>query len=199
MNIKNQTPHILPNNPDELQSIDLTSGESYVGQGALSLDYFPRICDEMASVTDLKPSQLHWEVSTWFEPREGGKPLQYMHLRLAVDLPLVCQGCFVPYMESIDSDRDYVLFDTEAEAYAWDMDEANHDAEDALVTSRTFDLIETIEDEILLSMPLAARHGPGECRADDLEKVSQLLKQADDQIKIEKPNPFAILKNLKKQ
>ena len=122
-----------------------------------------------------------------------------MHLRLALDMPLVCQGCFTPYMESLDSDRDYILFDTEDQAEAWDMDEENQDAEDALVASETFNLLETMEDEILLSMPLAARHPPGECRLNDLEKVAQLLKPADDQIKIDKPNPFAILKNLKKQ
>jgi uncharacterized protein len=199
MNSNKTTPHILPNNPKDLQSIDLKSGTTYLGQGALDLSSFPRLSQEIASDSNLKPSQVHWEISTWFEERLGGIPLQYMHLRLAVDLPLSCQACFQPYMESIDSDRDYILFDTEEEAENWDLDEENQDAEDALVASETFNLIDTIEDELLLSLPLSARHAPGECKAEDLEKVSKKLKTGSEEIIIQKPNPFAVLQKLKKQ
>lgn len=199
MNSNKTTPHILPNNSKDLQSIDLRSGATFLGQGALDLSSFPRLSQEIASDSNLKPSQVHWELSTWFEERLGGIPLQYMHLRLAVDLPLHCQACFQPYMESIDSDRDYILFDTEEEAEAWDMDEENQDAEDALVSSETFNLLENMEDELLLSLPLSARHAPGECKAEDLAKVTQKLKTGSEEIIIKKPNPFAILEKLKKQ
>lgn len=199
MNSNKTTPHILPNNPKDLQSIDLKSGTTYLGQGALDLSSFPRLSQEIASDSNLKPSQVHWELSTWFEERLGGIPLQYMHLRLAVDLPLGCQACFQPYMESIDSDRDYILFDTEEEAENWDLDEENQDAEDALVASETFNLLDAIEDELLLSLPLSARHAPGECKAEDIEKVSKKLKTGSGEIIIQKPNPFAILQKLKKQ
>ena len=138
-------------------------------------------------------------MSTWFEERLGGIPLQYMHLRLAVDLPLSCQTCLQPYMESLDSDRDYILFESEEEAEAWDFDEENQDAEDALVASETFNLLDSIEDELLLSLPLSARHALGECKAEDLEKVSKKLKSGSEEIIIQKPNPFAILQKLKKQ
>ncbi|MEY4481595.1 MAG: hypothetical protein RIQ84_757 [Pseudomonadota bacterium] len=199
MNSNKTTPYILPNNPKDLQSIDLKSGTTYLGQGALDLSSFPRLSQEMASDSNLKPSQVHWEISTWFEERLGGIPLQYMHLRLAVDLPLSCQACFQAYVESIDSDRDYILFDTEEEAENWDLDEENQDAEDALVASETFNLLDTIEDELLLSLPLSARHALGECKAEDLEKVSKKLKTGSEEIIIQKPNPFAILQKLKKQ
>ena len=199
MNSKNTTAHILPNNPKDLQSIDLRSGTTYIGQGALELSNFPRLLNEITSDGDLKASLVHWELSTWFEERLGGIPLQYMHLRLAVDVPLTCQACLVPYMESIDSDRDYILFDTEDEAEAWDMNEENQDAEDALVSSDSFNLLDAIEDELLLSMPLSARHALGECKEADLQKVSKTLQSRGQEIKIQKPNPFEILKNLKKQ
>ena len=172
---------------------------TFVGQGALDLSHFPRLLQEMASHSDLVASQVHWELGTWFEERLGSIPLQFMHLRLALDLPLTCQSCLQPYMESIDSDRDYILFDSEDEAEEWDFDEENQDAEDALVASETFNLLEAMEEELLLSLPLSARHPLGECKPENLQKVAKVLQSGADQIKIEKPNPFAVLKNLKKQ
>ena len=199
MNSKNTTPHILPNNPKDLQSVNLRSGVTYVGQGALELSHFPRLLQEIAVGGNLKPSEVHWEMSTWFEERLGGIPLQYMHLRLALDLPLTCQACLQPYLESLDSDRDYILFETEEEAEAWDFDEENQDAEDALVSSDTFNLLETIEEELLLSLPLSARHPVGECQPSDLQKVAKTLQSGSEEIIIKKPNPFAVLEKLKKQ
>ena len=85
------------------------------------------------------------------------------------------------------------------EAENWDLDEENQDAEDALVASETFNLLDAIEDELLLSLPLSARHAPGDCKAEDMEKVSKKLKTGSGEIIIQKPNPFAILQKLKKQ
>ena len=199
MNSKNTTPHILPNNAQDLQSVDLKSGATYVGQGALELSHFPRLLQEITQDANFQPSEVHWEMSTWFEERLGSIPLQYMHLRLALDLPLTCQACLQPYMESLDSDRDYILFDTEEEAEAWDFDEENQDAEDALVASETFNLLEAIEEELLLSLPLAAKHVPGECKPENLQKVAKTLQSGSEEIVIQKPNPFAVLEKLKKQ
>ncbi len=198
MNSKNTTPHILPNNAKDLQSIDMRSGQTYIGQGMLELSHFPRLLQEMTVEANFQPSGLHWEMSTWFEERLGTIPMQYMHLRLALDLPLTCQACLQPYMESLDSDRDYILFETEEEAEAWDFDEENQDAEDALVSSETFNLLETIEEELLLNLPLIAKHPVGECKPEDLQKVTKTLKSGSEEIIIKKPNPFAILEKLKK-
>jgi uncharacterized protein len=153
----------------------------------------------MTVEANFQPSGLHWEMSTWFEERLGTIPMQYMHLRIALDLPLTCQACLQPYMESLDSDRDYILFETEEEAEAWDFDEENQDAEDALVSSETFNLLETIEEELLLTLPLIAKHPDGECKPEDLQKVNKTLKSGSEEIIIKKPNPFAILEKLKKQ
>ena len=87
---------------------------------------------------------------------------------------------------------------TEEEAEAWDFDEENQDAEDALVSSETFNLLETIEEELLLNLPLIAKHPLGECQPEDLQKVTKTLKSGSEEIIIKKPNPFAILEKLKK-
>jgi uncharacterized protein len=46
---------------------------------------------------------------------------------------------------------------------------------------------------------LIAKHPVGECKPEDLQKVSKTLKSGSEEIIIKKPNPFAILEKLKKQ
>ena len=189
---------LLLQNAQDLESIDLMSGASYVGQGELSLEHFPRIQAEIDTSSGLLPSPLVWECHTWYEEVLGGSPKHYLHLRLALEIPLTCQACLKPYAQVIESDRDYLFFQTEEEAEAWDF-EADHESEDALVASDSFNLLELIEDEVLLALPLAPRHPPQECLPEDLRAANARLKGAVEDIVIDKPNPFAILKNLKKQ
>jgi uncharacterized protein len=72
------------------------------------------------------------------------------------------------------------------------------DALEPLVASSQFDLLATIEDEILLSLPLIPKHPEGACEAanpgsgaDDPLSHGETLKKPD--------NPFNILKNMKKK
>jgi uncharacterized protein len=72
------------------------------------------------------------------------------------------------------------------------------DALEPLVMSSQFDLLGTIEDEILLSLPLIPKHPEGVCEpaalgsgADDPLNQAETAKKPD--------NPFNILKNMKKK
>jgi uncharacterized protein len=65
--------------------------------------------------------------------------------------------------------------------------------EDVLVLSKSFNLLELIEDELLMSMPPAPKH-------DVCPKVVK-LQAADPNFvddPVEKANPFAVLQQLKK-
>ena len=61
-----------------------------------------------------------------------------------------------------------------------------------LVTSRDFDLAALVEDEVLLAMPLVPRHEV--CPV----KVKMAAADIDFEAPVEKPNPFAMLAQLKK-
>ena len=189
---------LLLQNAQDLESIDLLSGASYVGQGELGLEHFPRIQAEIDTSSSLLPSTLVWECHTWYEEVLGGTAKHFLHLRLTLEIPLTCQACLKPYAQAIESDRDYLFFQTEEEAETWDF-EADHESEDALVATEAFNLLELIEDEVLLALPLAPRHPAKGCLAEDLKAASARLKGQVEDIVIDKPNPFAILKNLKKQ
>jgi uncharacterized protein len=72
------------------------------------------------------------------------------------------------------------------------------DALEPLVMDSQFDLLGTIEDEILLSLPLIPKHPEGACEpaaqrsgADDSMNQDETTKKPD--------NPFNILKNMKKK
>ena len=79
-----------------------------------------------------------------------------------------------------------------SEAIAEQEDEESE--EDVLVTSKAFDLLELIEDELLMAAPLVPMHTvcpqPLKLQAVDPEFVE--LPQ-------DKPNPFAVLQQLKKK
>lgn len=189
----------MPNMASELQALNFIATPSCVGHGELDYLVFPRLVSEVATQTELVPTTIHWEMSTWEEEVLGRNPLLKMHLKVALDLPLVCQACLQPYMQSIDAQRDYVFFETEQEAEIWDFDPENTDAEDALVRSERFNFLELIEEEILLSLPLTPKHQTGECKKQDLQKAQLILKDRSSSEGLEKPNPFAVLAKLKKQ
>jgi uncharacterized protein len=85
--------------------------------------------------------------------------------------------------ESIDASYRFQFVKDEATAQA--LDEAQ-DEVDTLVHSRQFDLHELIEDEMLMALPIVSLH-------EACPEAGAAAFLPDDT----KPNPFAVLKNLK--
>jgi uncharacterized protein len=81
---------------------------------------------------------------------------------------------------------------SEDEADAFPIED---DQQEPLVASQHFDVLETIEDEILLSLPLIPKHPEGVCEA----HASTFGADAGGSGALEtRENPFNILKNMKK-
>ena len=90
-------------------------------------------------------------------------------------------------------ERQFVLVASEAEADAYPIED---DQQEPLVASQHFDLLELIEDEILLSLPLIPKHPESACEP----HASSFGEAGVDADELEKPeNPFNILKNMKKR
>ncbi|WP_426193369.1 YceD family protein [Massilia sp. DWR3-1-1] len=110
----------------------------------------------------------------------------YAALTVAVSgtVQLVCQRCLTPFAYEIDSSTVLVLGKDDDEA---DQIEAMLDDEsiDVIVGSRTCDMGELIEDEALLALPHVPKH--------DVCPDTKLL----DALKVDKPSPFAALKDAK--
>ena len=116
------------------------------------------------------------------------EPEVWVHLEADTVMPLVCQRCLQPVDVPLEVRRSFRFVSDETTAAAED-DEAE---EDLLVLSRSFDLVELVEDELLMELPVAPRHDV--CP----EPVKMSAADADfDATAAEKENPFAILGRLK--
>jgi uncharacterized protein len=183
----------LPAEPKALRLVDLLVPQTYSGSGFLSLDDLPRVALEAA--TRSPDDGFEWAINTFFDGVTGGEPRLKMNLSLKGQMQLICQRCMQPCLVQIEESRQFVFLANEALADAFPMVD---DALEPLVMDSQFDLLGTIEDEILLSLPLIPKHPEGVCEAaspgsgvDDSMNQGEAAKKPD--------NPFNILKNMKKK
>ncbi len=109
--------------------------------------------------------------------------------QLQAKLYLTCQRCLGELEWGVETDLALALVATEAEAARW---QADHDV--LVVTGAGVNLAELLEDELLLSIPLAPRHGcQRECDADMVGR----LAAPPDVARPSECSPFAVLATLK--
>ena len=131
---------------------------------------------------------IHWTLTgEKREPRRGVVET-WLNLQASATAALTCQRCLQPVQEQLNLSRWFQFVRDEDEAAALDIDSED----DVLALSRSFDAIELIEDELLLSLPLVPRHEI--CPVPLSQLVDDLPHAQDD----ERPNPFAALAALKK-
>ncbi len=107
-----------------------------------------------ASQPELSPPALKWHAQGELQVHTGAPDQVWLHLQVHAQMPLTCQRCLNPVLTPVDVDRSFRFVADEATAMALD-DEAQ---EDLLVLSRTFNLLELVEDEVILATPLVPFH-----------------------------------------
>jgi uncharacterized protein len=126
---------------------------------------------------------LHWRLLGRHEVlADGSRPLR-MDLALNCEIELECVRCLQPTILSLSAQREYLVVADEHTADSMDVDTEDYDV---IAGSKTFDLLELIEDEALLALPSFAAH-----------ERCELPAKAQAGITIDKPNPFAVLSKLK--
>jgi uncharacterized protein len=156
-------------------------------QGEGFLTDWPRLADEQFS-KDISAGAVFWHLQGRTVPQTGAADQIWLDLRASVKLPLQCQRCLTPVLETVEAERSFRFVADEATAAALD-DEAE---EDILVISRDFDALALVEDELILSLPLVPLH------AICPEKVPMSAADPEFEEAAERPNPFGILASLKK-
>ena len=175
--------------PSALKRVDFCAPQSYKGAGFLSISDLPRLAEEVSAV--VAGDGFDWELETHFEGSPGSEPNHIMDLGLKGRVHLICQRCLQDCAVDLAEKRRFVLVATEAEADAYPLED---EEQEPLVISQHFNLLETIEDEVLLSMPLIPKHPDGFCEP----FASTFGEEGDEEVSNERENPFNVLKNMKK-
>jgi uncharacterized protein len=130
---------------------------------------------------------LAWSVSGELRNPAHVHPEIWLHLEASSVLSLICQRCLAPVEVAVQVERPFRFVQDEAIAMAED----DSSEEDLLALSRSFDLMELIEDELLMDLPVAPRH--------EVCPVPVTLAVADEGFEepAERENPFALLQRLK--
>ncbi len=192
--------------PIDLQAFDLfefcrSSGSA---AGEIAARELPRIIAETSAEAPASaPDELFrytMSGSVQDEAAEPGKPARrrlFLDLAVQGGMWLNCQRCLAVYAEPISTATRFEVMASEAEADAAPMDD---DEIDVIAGSRRFDLLALIEDEILLSLPVAPKH-------EVCPQVHEsLVTGADGSVEPEpeaeqeeekRPSPFAALASLK--
>ncbi|MFZ2386461.1 MAG: DUF177 domain-containing protein [Polaromonas sp.] len=135
-------------------------------------------------------SVVNWQADAELRPGAGAEEDVWLHLQAKTSVPLTCQRCMATVAVPLEVDQWYRFVASEDIAMAQD-DESE---EDLLVMEPQFDLLAVLEDELLMALPLVPMHE--EC------PVAPVLKTGEDVLTAEaaeKPNPFAVLAQLKKK
>jgi uncharacterized protein len=153
--------------------------------GGLDRD-FGRLAAEACEPGGL--AHLAWRARGELRPGANGEPQPWMHLEVEAQLRLVCQRCLAPAVLPVLAERWFRFVADEATAEAED-DESE---EDVLALEPKFNLIQLVEDELLMAIPLVPMHGvcpdvvPTSAGEDEFQAVLET-----------RPSAFAALSQLK--
>lgn len=147
-----------------------------------------RLAESQSPPQDVPLDVVRWQVHGERRAVTGGEAELWLALSADTRVWLSCQRCLQPFEVPLALARRIRFVRGEAQAEALDAELED----DVLALSRTLDLRELVEDELLLALPLVPRHGscpqPLPMSAAGEEPVDEAA---------ERPHPFAALKALK--
>jgi uncharacterized protein len=160
------------------------AGDSHIGDERLAR--FDRLMEETRGLGG--ETLVSYTVQGDIRPDAAGHDEPWLRLAGQATLSLVCQRCMGPVEVNVGFKREFRFVGSEELAEVEDEESE----EDVLVLSKAFNLLELIEDELLMAMPTTPKHEecpqPVKLQAIDADFVEEAA---------EKPNPFAVLQQLK--
>jgi uncharacterized protein len=146
-------------------------------EGEIAVADMKRLSAECVDVA----TSLHWTL------QGGANSLGYPQLVMAVAgaIHLRCQRCMTSLEYVIESEQVLVLAKSNEQADEIEA-QLDDDTIDVIVGMKAMNILDLVEDEALLSLPLAPKHDvcPGNAATEGLSDVR-------------KPSPFDVLKGLK--
>lgn len=158
-----------------------------------------KLCQQGVSVSGFLPLERLQRLSSQLYVPEGDVQVQLIfgvdeqsrktitgHLEST--LPLVCQRCLERLDLGIASELSLAL--------VWNEEQATQlprSLDPVVMDGEELNLLDIVEEELLLALPLVAIHKEGDCLPPELP-VEQF---SDDELVEKKPNPFQVLAALK--
>lgn len=144
--------------------------------GELSLARLGRLQDELVD----NDGTVRYRVTGYLSERGDAA----LRLQLSGELGLRCQRCLGRLPFSLDVDREIVFA---SDAHEFEPLDDEDDAVDVIPLVPRLDLLQLIEDEVLLSIPMAPRHRDDACEGEQAQPSRQ-----------SSASPFAALAKLKR-
>lgn len=138
--------------------------------------------ERLVSVCADRSGELVWKVSGSLDSHQ--RPC--LLLNVAGSVNLVCQRCLGSLVCELDSATTVMVARTEEEADAIEDSLGDEDAVEVIVSDGKVEVMDLVEDEALLALPLSARH-------DVCPNASM------DGWKERQESPFSVLKELKRK
>ncbi|HYD78448.1 MAG TPA: YceD family protein [Paucimonas sp.] len=135
----------------------------------------------MSADTADKSGAIKWSL----QGGRDGHGHSQLTLSVSGTVKLMCQRCLTPFSFDVDSEVVLVLAPDEESIDAIET-LIDDESVDVIAGSQAMSVIDLIEDEVLLSLPLSPKHEV----CPDQEALEALRKT-------DKESPFAVLKNLK--
>ncbi len=128
---------------------------------------------------------LTYRISGYFDKNNKAS----LRLEVKGEIHLSCQRCLDKLTHVVDLQAFLRLVEDEAE-----LDQADDDDNiDAILATSDLDVLDLIEEEIILSLPISSRHPNDECKIHQPESIeSNLVDQSQS------AHPFAALAKFKK-
>jgi len=153
-------------------------------EGTWAIAQLKRLASSTVAPAETGP--IAWRARGERRAVRGGQPQAWLHVEAKAQMMLECQRCLAPVAADVEAQRSFLFVHGEETAAELDVDSED----DVLALTRSLDLRELIEDELLLALPLVPRH----------ENCPQPLLQSEPPAPAEEEalHPFAALAALKR-
>jgi len=152
--------------------------------GDARIEWMPRVVDllDAPEADDV----IAFEAAASLDKSPGNAQIVRLSVRVHGAVPMTCQRTLKRFMQPIDSHSEVAVVASEREAEG-----LPEDLEPKLVPEGRLKLVELIEDELLLALPLV----PRDPDSAPVENAGDAIERADSD---ERDNPFAELARLRR-
>ena len=145
--------HTMKDRPFAPEALDISALCKTAGQlhGQQALAAMERLATSFCAATD---GSVTWQAQGSLVPVTGGEPEMWLELQADAEVPLQCQRCLQAMNEALRVQRRFRFVRSEEDALR--LDEESED--DVLLLPARLHLLEFLEDELMLALPIVPRH-----------------------------------------